>query len=284
MLLVEIHRQRLNPCSSIYNRHHHPCDCTTSNHNSYKTKILGILSSSCHGCINRCSSTTTTTTVGVHPLTTVLAKISHDDDDKVTTQQPRRQQRDTLLDWIHIVVDRIDTIVSIIPLPVVTAVQPGLPIIPFNVKLGYVLVLLMEGLIVGPIAAFLSTLLFTVLRYIGQRLVVVGLEDWPDDDPDGTTLTTVKDDETEQELISQIDGVTIVLSVLTAILVLPNDSRLEPSINMVFVIGVLALITTLVFTSIQNIEQEEQLSENDKALMRWDANYRKQTKKKSADE
>jgi len=176
------------------------------------------------------------------------------------------------------VVDRVGGALAQ-PLPV-----PGLQ----QLALGFVFVLLIQAVVAGWVPALVSAALFATLRTLSRSLIL--FEETIDEDVYGiaaeTETTADQDDNPEKDeedaLAFQIDAVTLVLSVFVAQVLVPEDwSSKGTVVTAVPVFALLALVATLVANAAQQVEQEEQLTKDDKLLNRWDEKYNVQQKQQS---
>lgn len=174
-------------------------------------------------------------------------------------------------------IDAVDRLSSILAQP--------LPIV--QVTAGWVLVLLIQAAIAGVVPAIVAAVLFGTLRAVAQNLVV--FEETLDEDVYGITAgaagKTEDEQEEEQTLQLQIDGATIVLSIFTAQLLVPDKwISVSAAATAVFpIVALLALVALLVKNAVGEIAQEEELTKDDKLLNQWDKKYRQQQTKSTDD-
>ena len=175
-------------------------------------------------------------------------------------------------------IDAVDRLGSILAQP--------LPLV--QVAAGWVLVLLTQAAIAGVVPAIVAAVLFGTLRAVAQNLVV--FEETLDEDVYGITAgaagkTVDEQEEEEQTLQLQIDGATMVLSIFTAQLLVPDEwISVSTAATTVFpILALLALVALLLKNAVGEIAQEEELTKDDKLLNQWDKKYRQQQTKSTDD-
>jgi len=160
--------------------------------------------------------------------------------------------------------------------------QP-LPII--QVAAGWIVVLLVQAVIAGVVPAIVATIFFGALRTVGRSVIV--FEETIEEDVYGIEgEKSAEEQEKEETLQFQIDGTSLVLSIFSAQLLVPDDWTTS-SAEVLPILALLILVAVVVSEGVQQIEQEEQLSKDDKLLNRWDEKYRQQqtkTKRRQDDE
>lgn len=178
----------------------------------------------------------------------------------------------------NIVVEAIDGAVSLASKP-----TPGLP----DLALGFPIVLLLQFALVPVPQALLSIVLFAALRTSARSLII--LEETSDKDVYGISVKEEGDDNNEEEesiLNIQIDFVSIILSIFSAGLLTPqgaadangSDALMMDLPNVLFAICLLGLTAVLLGTGVDQVQENEQLSKDDKLLNTWDQRFRKQQK------
>jgi len=152
--------------------------------------------------------------------------------------------------------------------------QP-LPII--QVAAGWIVVLLVQAVIAGVVPAIVATIFFGALRTVGRSVIV--FEETIEEDVYGIEgEKSAEEQEKEETLQFQIDGTSLVLSIFSAQLLVPDDWTTS-SAEVLPILALLILVAVVVSEGVQQIEQEEQLSKDDKLLNRWDEKYRQQQTK-----
>ena len=172
--------------------------------------------------------------------------------------------------WMIDVLDRVGT----------TLLQP-LPVI--NVAIGWVMVLFLQAAVSGTIQALVAALVFGTLRVLAQRLIF--FEETLNEDEIGIPIAPglLPDEQDEKELQFRIDAAMLFLSILAAQLLVP-EGWADVTTTGVFIVALFGLVAVVLTTSVEQIDQEEQLSKDEKLLNQWDKRYRQQQSKANQEE
>jgi hypothetical protein len=145
------------------------------------------------------------------------------------------------------------------------------PGIPDSLALVVPLVAVLYAIIVDPSVAFMTTILFALLRTVAIRLVLFPqLPDTADVIPATLSEQTDQEEEDERNRIERLQ-----LDVFCAGIAATTVLIIGPDFYAVVIVASIATIVLLLAT-VKDIVDEEQLNQDDKLLNRWDKRFRKQ--------